>query len=412
MSVSKLSTLVLLGSQRTQELELFVGSLEATVSKLGTGIDKLDVDLLQMLARRVLHHALTKDKSTLLDTNDGALKHNPVFVDLTVVDESTHRGDTLLGQISLSLATFSITLLSNTVNLLVKFGTVEVTLLTSTGNGGRNTGRVPRSDTGNLTKTTMGLAGKTRDTPTSDDTLETVTLGHTEDINLFVLGEDTVNSDLLLEQSLGVVNLGSGVTSVDLDLHNVSLLQTKIELLDLSVGNHTNDRAKLLDTLEFGINILAAILLVLLGVLGESLFLTVVPVLVATTLEFLTQMLGKDSGQSAKTTGGLNVSNNTNHNHRRGLDNRNGIDDLTLVHEGTGAVDSTDDVGHTRLVTAESGQMRLLGQIVMGKRTNATRMVLGTLLGQETKGTVAGSFEFTVRPISVDNDMVENVSKW
>jgi hypothetical protein len=369
------------------------------VSKLGTGIDKLDVDLLQMLARRVLHHRLTEDKRALLDTNNTSLEHDPVFVDLTIVDESTHGCDTLLGQISLGLATVLNTLLTNTVNLLVEFSTVEVTLLTGTGNSGRNTGRMPRSDTGNLTKTTMGLTGKTGDTPTGDDTLETATLGHSKDINLLGLGKDTVNSDLLFEQSLGVVDLGRSVTSVDLDLHNVGLLETKVELLDLGVGNHTHDSAKLLDTVKLGLNILASVLLVLESVLGKCLFLGIVPVLVATTLELLTQMLGENGSQSAKTTGSLHVSNNTNHNHGRGLDNRHGIDDFTLVHEGTGAVDSTDDVSHTGLVSAKGGQVGLLGQIVMGKRTNATRMVLGTLLGQETQTTMAGSFEFTVRPV-------------
>jgi hypothetical protein len=42
--------LVLLGSKRSKELELFFGSLEASMTKLGTGIDELDVDLFQVLS--------------------------------------------------------------------------------------------------------------------------------------------------------------------------------------------------------------------------------------------------------------------------------------------------------------------------------------------------------------------------
>jgi hypothetical protein len=38
------------------------------VTKLGTGIDKLDVDRFQVLARRMLHHTLAENQRTLLDT--------------------------------------------------------------------------------------------------------------------------------------------------------------------------------------------------------------------------------------------------------------------------------------------------------------------------------------------------------
>ena len=96
------------------------------MSLLGTGIDKLEVDGLQMLSRRMLHQTLTKDEGTLLDTNDGTLKHHPILVDFTIVDKTTHWGDALLGQISLGLATGFISLLSNMVDLLVHLGTVEV----------------------------------------------------------------------------------------------------------------------------------------------------------------------------------------------------------------------------------------------------------------------------------------------
>ena len=165
------------------------------------------------------------------------------------------------------------------------------------------------------------------------------------------------------------------------------------------MGNHTHNRAELLDALQLGLNILATILLVLGSVLGVSLFLAVVPVLVAATLELLTQMLGKDRRQGAETTGGLNVSYNTDDNHRRSLNDRDSIDDFTLVHERSSTVDTTDNVGHARLVSAKGGQVGLFIQIVMGKGANATRMVLGTLLGQETQTTVAGSFKLTVRPV-------------
>mmetsp|Transcript_11480 Transcript_11480/g.29051 ORF Transcript_11480/g.29051 Transcript_11480/m.29051 type:complete len:266 (+) Transcript_11480:1804-2601(+) len=256
---------------------------------------------------------------------------------------------------------------------------------------------MPRSDTGNLSETSVGLSGKTGDTPTSGNSLVTVTLGDSDDINVLVLVKDGIDSDFLFEESLGKVNLGGSVSSVDLDLHNVGLLQSKIELLDLGVGDNTNDGAELLDALELGINVLASVLGVLFGVLGKGLLLGAVPVLVHTTLELFVQMLGKDGSEGTKSLGGLDVSNNTDDDHGRGFDDGNGVNDLALVHEGTGTVDSTDNVGHTGLISTESGKVGSIRSVVLGEGSDLTRVLLGALLGQETQVTLSGCFELSVR---------------
>jgi len=113
------------------------------MTKLGGGIDKLDIDSLQVLPGRMNHHTLTHNKRSLLHTNNSTLEHNPVLIDLSVLDESSHGGDALLGKIGISLTRSLISLLSDTVNLLVKFSTVEVTILTSTCHSGGNTSRMP-----------------------------------------------------------------------------------------------------------------------------------------------------------------------------------------------------------------------------------------------------------------------------
>jgi hypothetical protein len=110
-------------------------------------------------------------------------------------------------------------------------------------------------------------------------------------------------------------------------------------------------------------------------------------------------MLGEHSGKSAETKRGLDVSDNPNGNHRGSLNDGNSIDDLTLVHEGTGTVDTTDNVSHTGLVTTEGSEVGSLSLLVLGKGSNVTGMLLGTLLGQETQGAFSWSFEFTVRPV-------------
>ena len=397
----------MLGGKRTQELGLFFGRLESSVSELGGGIDELEVDLFQVLARGVLHHRLTKDQRSLLDTNDGTLEHEPVLVDFSVVDESSHRGDTLLGKIGFGLATGLVVLLSDAVDLLVEFGTVEVSVLTGTCDSGRHTGRVPRSNTGDLSETSVGLSGKTGDSPTGGNTFVTATLGDSDNINVLVLVEDGIDGDFLLEQSLGEVDLSGGISSVDLDLHDVGLLQSKVELLDLGVGDDTNNRAELLDALELGLDILTSVLGVLLGVLGEGLLLGTVPVLVHASLEFFVQVLGKDGGQGSESLRGFDVSDDTNNNHGRGFDDGNGVNNLALVHKGTGTVDSTDNVGHTGLVSAEGGEVGSISGVVLGEGSDLTRVLLGTLLGQESQVTLSGCFELSVRPVILINKQIE-----
>jgi hypothetical protein len=91
----------------------------------------------------------------------------------------------------------------------------------------------------------------------------------------------------------------------------VGLLLLKRGLADLGVGEHTDDSAVLLDALEFAGDGDTALLGVLLGVLGESLLLALVPVLVEATLDLVAQMLSPNGGERAKTTGSLDVTNDT-----------------------------------------------------------------------------------------------------
>jgi len=221
-------------------------------------------------------------------------------------------------------------------------------------------GRVPASDTSDLTETTVRLTGKTSDTPAGDDTFTTVTTSDTEHVDHLVRSEDTVNGDSLLEQVLGEVNLGSNVTTVDLDLHDVGLLLAKLDLLDLGVGDEANNGAVVLDALELGLDVVVAFLGVLLGVLGESLSLGLEPVLVEATADFVTQVLSPHGGKRAEASGGFHIADNTDSHHRRGLDNSHTLHGLLLVEVGAGTFDITEDVSHASLVAHEGGEVAFL----------------------------------------------------
>lgn len=135
------------------------------------------------------------------------------------------------------LAILSVDTGTNTVDLLVDFGTVMVTLLTSTGDGGRHTRRMPGTNTGNLTQTLVGLAGQFLGMPTGSDTLETLTLGDTNAIDHFVLAEDIADGDGLFQVFLNPFNLIFNGTTVQLDFHNMGLLLALLDQTDLQKLN-------------------------------------------------------------------------------------------------------------------------------------------------------------------------------
>jgi len=382
----------------TVETSLLVGGLETTVTELGGGIDELGHALLQSGTRGLGEQGLSEGEHTTLGADDATLEHEVLLVDDTVVRETTERGDGLLGEIVLGHGVVGVLLdgLADLVDLLVHLGTVMITVLTSSGDLERNTGRMPGTNTGDLTETTMGLTGQATGTPTGGTAFVTLTLGHTTDIDGLLLVKDGVNGDLLLEQLGGEVDLGGDVTAVHLNFQDVgSLLALEVTESGLGVADSADNGTVLLDALELGGHLV--LLRELLLVVREGLVLGLVPVLVEATLALVGQMLGPDGGQSAETRGSLDVANDTDADHRGGLDNGDGLDDLLLVELGTGFVHITEDMGHTSLEAHEGGQMAGLLDVISGERLDLAVVMSGTLAGQKTQGTVAGSFEFTMR---------------
>lgn len=274
--------LFLLGSLGTEELSSFFSSLESTVTDLGGGIDELKVDLFKSSSGNLGNQRLSKDKGSLLGTDAATLDEDEVFSDDTVMGETTQRSDGLFGQISSSGSVVSTTFVLNTntdsVDLLVHFSSVMVTQLTGSGDGESYSGRMPSTDTTDLSETSMGLSGESLGTESGGDTFVTLTLGNTEDINHFVLVDDLGDSDFLFEVLSGEIDLLGDSTTVNLDFEDVSLLLSDVDLIQLGVDDNSDDLAVFLDSFELSINVLGV--RPLLGVLGESLLLGVHPVLV------------------------------------------------------------------------------------------------------------------------------------
>ena len=303
-----------LGGKGSQELLLLLDSLETAVTIFGRGVDELDVEGLQVRSLVGGDETLSEGDRSLSRTGHAALDHQPVLVDLSVVREAAHRGDALLREICVSGGGVDVSLLADAKDSLVDLGTVVITLLTSAGYCVTHTSRVPSTDTGDLTETSVGLTRQASDAPTTDDTGKTVTAGSGADVDDLALREELGDLDFLLEKSLSEFNLGGDITSVDLDLEKVRNLCSELDLANLGVGKHSDNVTVLLDALDLGLDLLW-LLGSLLGVLGESLLLGVIPILVESALDLLRKVTGPDGGECAKAVGCGDVSDNSNDNH-------------------------------------------------------------------------------------------------
>jgi len=270
------------GGLGSEELSSFFSSLESTVTDLGSGIDELKVDLFKSSSANLRNQTLSQDKSSLLGTNTATLDEDEILLDDTVVGETTQRSDGLFSQISSSGSVVSTTVVFDTntksVDFLVHFSSVVVTQLTSSGNGESYSGRMPSSDTSDLSKTSMGLSGESLGTESGSDTFVTLTLGNTENVNHFVLVNNLGDSDFLFEMLLGEINLLGDITTVDLDFEDVSLLLSEVEFIELSVNDDSDNLTVFLYSFKLAFDVLGV--RPFLDVLSEGLLLGVHPVLI------------------------------------------------------------------------------------------------------------------------------------
>jgi len=217
------------------------------VTHLGGGIDELEVDLFEGSSGDLREQALSEDDGSLLGADAATLDQDEVFIDNTVVGETTEGSDVLFSQIVGSGGVVGLFVISDTdtdsVDFLVHFGSVVITELTSSGDLESNSGRMPSTDTTDLSETSVSLSGESLGTESGGDTFVTFTLGNTEDVDHFVLVEDLGNSDFLFEVLSGEIDLLGDSTTVDLDFEDVSSLLSKVELVQLGVDNNSDDLA-------------------------------------------------------------------------------------------------------------------------------------------------------------------------
>lgn len=379
---------------------LLGGSLETTVTKLGRGVDELKGDLLEGGLGGVGDQGLPEHEDSLLGTDAAALDDEEVVSDDTVVGESAERGDVLVGGVSGSggvvLGTGALAL-SDSVDLLVGFGSVVVAELTGSGDAPGDSGWMPGSNTADLPVTSVGLLLEMPDSKSLHDTGVSLSLGDTDDVEVLVLGEDLVDSDLLLEESIAIVDLlGDVLAAVDLDLEDVVLLLSEVlEQLQLGVGDDPHDRAVLLDSVELGLELLGG-LGDLVVVLAEGFLLGVHPVLVESPEGVLLEVAGPDGRQGPQASGGVNIPDQSDNADGWGLDDGHGLHDLLLVELGSWSVHLSHDVGHPCLETSERCEVAWLLVVVLGERADAAPVVSGSAPGHKSEISLSWATVFSV----------------
>ena len=140
----------------------------------------------------------------------------------------------------------------------------------------------------------------------------TATLGDTNAINHFVLGEDGVDGNFLFEVILAPFDLVSDRTTIDLDFNEMGLLLTEGKTLHLGVADGTDRNGVLLQQFQITIDGLLTIFgFPLLGRLGEGLLLAGIPVLVESSLDFISKTGSPDGLDGSWTVSGLDVTGDT-----------------------------------------------------------------------------------------------------
>lgn len=124
--------------------------------------------------------------------------------------------------------------------------------------------------------------------------------------------------------------------------------------------------------------------LMLLGICGESLLLTFVPIAVEPSFALIAQMLRPDGAKSPKSAWGFDIPDDAHGDNRWTLENSDRLDDFLLMQLRSGLVHFAHHVGHPGLVSHEACQMNILLRLVSGERSYFATIMLAALSGQES----------------------------
>lgn len=187
-----------------------------------------------------------------------------------------------------------------------------ISILAGTTNGPLNVRWMPCSNARYLAKTFVGLSREFLCSPSTCNTLETMTFGDSNTINHLIFLKYWTDIDRFFKKTFAKIHFVRHTATIDLNLHQMSFLLLQRCLAYLCMSKDTDDSAVLLNTFEFAVDGLTWIFRMLLGIFSESLLFWFIPILVEASLDFITQMLSPNSCKRTKATRSLDVSHQTN----------------------------------------------------------------------------------------------------
>ena len=191
---------------------------------------------------------------------------------------------------------------------------------------------MPSTDTSDLSVTSVRLLLEMSNTPSLHDTGKSLTFGHTQNVQNFVLSENLIDSDFLFEEFVSEFNLiSNGFSSVDLNFEDVVfLLSDVVEEVVLGMSDGSNNGAVLFDSVELDFNSFG-----IFGRFGlivrEGFLLRVDPVLVESSESSLVQMVGPYGGQSSEASWSLDISDQTDNLQWGSFDDSNSLNFFFLI---------------------------------------------------------------------------------
>lgn len=137
------------------------------MTNLRSGINKFKVNLFKIFPLVMDNKWPPQDDRPLPNAHAGALDDNKVVFDFTVVGETAQRIDRFDGPVCFGRtvvliddAIFSLVASTDSVDLFVDLDPMVVAFLTTSGNGVRNPGWMPSTDTGDFPETSVRFPGQ------------------------------------------------------------------------------------------------------------------------------------------------------------------------------------------------------------------------------------------------------------
>jgi len=115
---------------------------------------------------------------------------------------------------------------------------------------------MPGSNTSDFSITSVGFLLQVSHTPSLYNSSKSLSLGHINHVHNLILTEDLIDSDFLLEESVGEVDLiTDSFAPVDLDLEDIVFLLSDVgKQVVLGMGNSSDHCTVLSDSVELDFN--------------------------------------------------------------------------------------------------------------------------------------------------------------